>query len=110
MGDSILHRLRAKSVLIKENDRESIEQAESASGMILEVGTADPPFVFTDDDMLVESWIEYHRMYNAPLIAEEFNVLLEMKDDGHIAIENALLPPELRDDSEENQEDEPLVK
>jgi hypothetical protein len=105
-GDSILHRLRAKSVLIDEKNKDGIKQAESVSGMILEVDTDDPPLIFPDDETLVSNWIEFHRMYGlVPCSVEEIEALEAIS---LVEIEDALRPPELRkadaDESDDGEE------
>ena len=102
-GHSILHRLRAKDILINEADTEGIKQAESVAGMILGVGAINPPSVLLDSISLVTCWLECRRMNGmVPCDSEEYHVVLELND-GTVNIEDALLPPELRDDRHDGE-------
>jgi hypothetical protein len=77
-GEPLLHFLEAMEVLITKKDRRMLKEVE---GMIVEVGSEDPPLIYGNFDFLMRAWISLHILYGVPESQEESELVIDVCSD-----------------------------
>ncbi len=77
-GESLLHFLAAMNVLVTNKDRRMLKKVE---GMIVEVGSKDPPQIYGNFDSLVMAWASLHVLHGVPVSDDEQEALIDCCSD-----------------------------
>ena len=72
-GEPLLHFLMAMHVLVSKKDRRELKNVE---GMIVEMGSEEPPQIYGNFDSLVRAWISLHVLYGVAVSREEHEILI----------------------------------
>lgn len=72
-GEALLHLLMAKDVLVNNKDEKMLEKVR---GMIVEVGSEEPPLIYEDFDSLVMAWVSLHVLHRVSVSKEEQDILI----------------------------------
>jgi hypothetical protein len=69
-SEKIKYKLLAKDIYISAEEKKTLD---GISGFILEVGTSEPPFIFSKSEDLYREWRNHHEMFSVPLSQDEID-------------------------------------
>jgi hypothetical protein len=71
-GEKIKYKLLAKDIRISAEEEKTLNS--EVAGFILEVGTNEPPFIFSKSEDLHRGWRRHHEMFSVPLSQDEIDM------------------------------------